>query len=302
MAGVVKGMSKCGFNRVLVGDVIWRQVALPAILHGVEIIQVTKGCMEAVEGAQKGLGRVLTGARRGAPISAIRGELGWERVKAWIEKRQINFYGRLKSNPVKSWATMVLEKLEQVSGGRKSAWLRKVEENMTKLEIGEYRGASQSRWKKGVKRKVCQEEEDKWRSEVEELKSIYRFRKRPRLADYWKISEGGHIIFGILTGTLATRSYLQKIGQDRSGKCICGEEENISHFMLYCERWEDHRRELIKLIEERGEEVEEEDEGRIGQMIGMNEELEMEDRLKIGGVIRQMWREREKVMTEVENQ
>ena len=92
---------------------------------------------------------------------------------------------------------------------------------------------------------------------------------------------------------MPTRGYLHRIGKRDSGGCICGEEEDIQHFMLHCNRWNEQRQDLIQMVRDRGREVEPEGDGRIGQMIGMEGDMGIEERRKIGRKVLEMWNERQ---------
>ena len=48
-AGIILGMAKESFDPISVGEALWQGVAIPAVLHGSEVVSVTMGKGGTVE-------------------------------------------------------------------------------------------------------------------------------------------------------------------------------------------------------------------------------------------------------------
>jgi len=68
----------------MVGKTFWRHLALPSVLHGTNILNLTKDDIRKLRTVENSIYKQLLGAPCYAQICTLRGEMGSSNVKARI--------------------------------------------------------------------------------------------------------------------------------------------------------------------------------------------------------------------------
>ena len=56
---------------------MWKSIAVPSIMYGMNVMKWTKGELDKLEVSQNKLGRMALGENRYVGLEAIRGDMGW---------------------------------------------------------------------------------------------------------------------------------------------------------------------------------------------------------------------------------
>ena len=94
--GRIKSMSKESFNRLEVAEALWENVAIPALMYGMECMHLTKTELDKLESIQRNLAKWILGHDRNAAGVAAITELGWKSMHHRYEMKKVLMYGRLK--------------------------------------------------------------------------------------------------------------------------------------------------------------------------------------------------------------
>lgn len=78
-------------NKLLIGKTYWKSVALPTILYGAEILNLTEKDIKTLECIENSVYRQILGASKYTPVCCLRGEIGASSMKARITKRRLLF-------------------------------------------------------------------------------------------------------------------------------------------------------------------------------------------------------------------
>ena len=101
--GLVLKMANNSHDRVNVGAILWKSCALPSVLHGIEIITLSKHCIHEMESIQARFGAALMGVRSSTAHCAIRKELGLPTIESLIYKRKLIYAARVANLPMNTW-------------------------------------------------------------------------------------------------------------------------------------------------------------------------------------------------------
>jgi hypothetical protein len=291
LAGIIKAVARTGTNNI--GNLAWTKVALPAILYGTEIFNPSKRCVKQLETIQNGVGRYITRGEKWTAVSAIRGELGWDTVQTEIDRRQLGFYGRLQKKNSQSWVGKIRDGIDKETGHKIPGWSKEIRDKLNSYHLLEKVEGDDMIWKNRVKKQVKEEEGRKWQEEVNQKDSLrnYMYKENPGFANYWQWKEGSKIAFNIISGSLRTRQKLRQMGNQDEGRCVCGAEEDVEHFILKCPK-RAKQREILEDItrgeEQKAESIREYVQRLIGVGIGNGKGQ------KIGQLLQEMWQDRER--------
>ena len=96
-ASLILPMAKDSFDPVVVGTNLWKSIALPSVLYGIEIISVTQSIINEMDSIQGRFCASLIGVRITASHTAIRRELGLPSIESMIYKRKLLYWNRLRN-------------------------------------------------------------------------------------------------------------------------------------------------------------------------------------------------------------
>lgn len=113
------------------------------------------------------------------------------------------------------------------------------------------------RW---IKRKVKEESEEEWQKEWDEaIVGRWTHRLIPDIKK-WKERKHGEMEFYLtqaLTGHGSFNSFRKRIGKTSSDQCWfqCEEQDTPEHTLLHCQKWREERRQMLRELGTREEEV-----------------------------------------------
>ena len=251
--GRLASVARCRANRYEVVRGLWKGVAIPSIMYGLETFVWPKKDMDRLEVSQNKVGRVALGANRYAAVEAIRGDMGWSTFKERIGKAVLRYTVRLLRMDANRWARKVHE--WNVEG----KWMRDSVRMQIWAEvglIGVARGeASMKRCKGLIDKCVEKKGLEEWLRGVREKVTLvwYRGKDQPRYERLYDGSFGGELLFKARTKSLEVNSRVYRWENDGSKLCIMcrvGEDETVEHLMLECERYEYERQRMLETVVE----------------------------------------------------
>ena len=115
-------------------------MALESILHGIQVISVTKANITQLDSIQASFAADLIGVKRSSSHAAILRELGWNTLSSTIMKRKLLFWARLSKLDDNTWANKALKECMSAqkphSGGWKSDYRMEIQKLHTECRIG----------------------------------------------------------------------------------------------------------------------------------------------------------------------
>ena len=118
-------------NKLLIGKTYWKSAALPSILHGTEVIFLSKKYIADLQTVENKALRYTVNARKSTAISALRGEIG-SSLQASRDMRSKIFYFKhilLHNNLLKE---ILLHQFEE---RQPSKWIQHIKTYMQVLSI-----------------------------------------------------------------------------------------------------------------------------------------------------------------------
>ena len=82
-------------NKLLIGNTYWKSVALPSILYGINVINLTEDDIKSLQTIENSVYRAILGAQDYAPNSTLRSEIGASLMKTRIINTRINYMKRM---------------------------------------------------------------------------------------------------------------------------------------------------------------------------------------------------------------
>ena len=107
MYGIINGKTNLRVNKFQVIRGLWKGLAVPTIMYGLEIIDITGKEKNGLEVVQNKAARKALGANKHVAIEALRGEMGWSTFEERINMTKIKYRVRLELMESKKWAKKV---------------------------------------------------------------------------------------------------------------------------------------------------------------------------------------------------
>lgn len=281
---------------------LWKSVAVPSIMYGIEAIGFTKRDIAELDRIQNRVGRLGLGANRFVAVEAIRGEMGWSSFEERMAKAKLKYRIRLHTMEECRWAKRAFK----WSKG-KSAWgrdLKRVVQQFGTAEtlgigvervrgMGRVRGilggdnegrknSLRREWKGRIDKRVRKVGLQKWQEGAahKQTLALYKRKTFPRRELAYDGSWGSKLLCKARTGSLELRSRVGMWNGDGTtlcGKCEGNHEETLSHFMLQCPHYGNERQGFLEMVRELvgGEEwtnTEEMEEDRLAMILGLGKE------------------------------
>ena len=303
---------------------IWKNIAVPGLLYGMEVINWTMGEIKQMEVIQNKIGRLALGAKKYAAIEALRGEMGWSTFEERIMKGTLRFKVRLEEMDGSRWAKKIY-----LEAGNSSRWMKGCAINAQKgglfrtWDLNE-RGENQWRlaytrgdtsryemkkWKILINERVSEYGLEKWRNGIEGKTSLARYGKKkcPKKETFYDGSWVSSLLFGARSGSLDLNERTYRFNDTRSKICEHGciqggrqREETVQHIMTECEGYPEAMDWAIReyndiLGEQRFREISEssEDQG-LDFLIGLEDDVPPEVLEVTKAYLGLIWIEREK--------
>ena len=270
MYGIINGKTNLRVNKFQVIRGLWKGLAVPTIMYGLEVIDITGKEKKGLEVVQNKAARKALGANKHVAIEALRGEMGWSTFEERMEKTKINYRIRLEHMEEKRWAKRIFN-----WKGRNSKF--KKQSNMCMNKIGMKITTSnndkeiklngvvldgerkiQGKVKKEVKKKGL----NKWKENISKKRSLrwYKEKEIPKTENIFNGSWESTLLFKARTDSLEVNKKKKKWGGDND-KCEHCESlgrkqvETLEHLIIESEIYEEERKEfeekILKIIRER---------------------------------------------------
>ena len=117
--GRLCSVAKLRSNKYEVIRGIWKSIAVPSLMYGMETIPWTVGELNKMEAVQNKIGRLALGGNKFVGTEAIRGEMGWSTFEERIMKSKLRFKIRIEKMGDNRW----VERVSQCAGSS-SRWMR----------------------------------------------------------------------------------------------------------------------------------------------------------------------------------
>ncbi len=287
LANMTHSVIERSCSKILIGKTYWKSVALPSILYGINVIEVTETEIVKLQRIENGVFRRILGAPSYAPVATLRGEIGASSMRVRVREGQLKYLRHL----LVEGNDLVRGVAEEVWESRQGRWVKKMVEEMRKLR--EVRGSITNETKESIKIKMQEIDTRQWKEELNEKGSLVPYAK-------WRKEIGGQdsmyfndhaseLLYRCRSNTMQLKDRKRFIGEATECK-LCGEEkEDLEHFLLWCPAYATERAESQILQQPYEEEV-------LGKLLFENNNITESKQM-----ILKLWRKREKLMKDTEN-
>ena len=110
---------------------MWKNIAVPGIMYGMNVLGVTEKELKDLETIQNKIGRLALGGNKLERVQAIRGEMGWSTFEDRCIKATLKYKVRLEKMGEDRWAKKVYRDV-----GNKSKWLKGCVRSVGKIGMG----------------------------------------------------------------------------------------------------------------------------------------------------------------------
>ena len=255
---------------------VWKSVAVPGIMYGMDVIAWNDGELDKLEVVQNRIARLALGAPRWTAVEALRGDMGWSTFNERRMKAALRYKVRLERMNDERWARKMY-----LWNMRVSKWNRKCHALVRKCDLNEIwaypvhnrqgdewlmtvQGVSGiewdvKEWKKEIEKRVRICGLRIWKQGMGRKDSLklYRMKEMPKYECIYDGSRGGDLMFCVRANALSVNARTYRWNERREDICfMCnsGERETVEHLMMECEAYESERLEMIGVIlDERGE-------------------------------------------------
>ena len=254
--GRLGSVARCRANKYEVVRGVWKGMAVPSLLYGLETIPWTVKDIDKLEMVQRRVGRLTLGANKYVAVEAIRGDMGWSTFKERIDKGILGYILRLEEMEERSWARKVYEFSKD--GSRWSKMCRRLErryDGQIRLGRQEVREGGTTRMKREINKCVQRKGWEEWRQGMREKTTLewYRTKEVPGREWLYDGSLGGDLIFKARTKSLELNSRVYRWRNEGSSLCrMCeaGVDETVDHLLLECVCYDAERNEMVEGIDE----------------------------------------------------
>ena len=228
-------------NKVLIGKTFWKHVALPSVLHGMPIVELTKTDLAKLQRIENGVYRRILGGQRYTPICTLRGDIG----ASLMESRNIEtklIYYKYMLNCKNELLREIMKDMEE----KKHKFYKECKIHMETLGIEDI----EQETKNSIKDKVKNRDSELWKNELREKSSlsIYRLMKENiKEETIYENNFASVLWYRARANTLPLENRKRFQDQDTTCKICQKESEDILHFLLECEAYTKERSKIIEL-------------------------------------------------------
>ena len=120
--GKILALANNSFDKIKVGCALWQNVAIPAILYGVEILKLKSEDLTKLDSIQAEFIASLLGVSKSCSHVGLLKELNWVPISSYIMKMKLKYWVRLCSLPEQSWAKKAWMECSAAINETKGAW------------------------------------------------------------------------------------------------------------------------------------------------------------------------------------
>lgn len=234
MANMTYSVIEKSCNKLLIGKTYWKGVVLPCLLYGLGVVVWSGGELEKLQKVENSVWRCILGAPGYAPITAMRGDIGASTMLVRDIKSKLKYVRYAINSGNKLLSTIMTE----IMHNKEDPYVRKVEEYMNKIGIGDIDGLMKLTDEK-LEDKARDYDERMWREELESKKTLELYiahKGKIKEEKFYDNTEESILMFKARSNTLKLN--WRKRFEDGNVTCtICGrEEETLYHFLKNCTR------------------------------------------------------------------
>ena len=266
-------------NKMLIGKTFWKGVILPAVLHGIGLMEMSKKEMKKLQAIENRVYGTILGARKGTAIATIRGETGASLVRTRFIRSRLMIAHSIWNGKNKL-VRNILEKMREDIG---NTWNNKLNQYLTEVGITFEQLIEMN--KNQIKRKINEYDSNLWYEDMISKRSlgIYRrFKKGIKDEGIYENRLPSDLLFRARSNTLALNTDNRHRGGDTQCELCNSEEEDMIHFIVRCRALEDKREDYIIQKYWNQDQME-----MVGEMIFDNKETE-----KVQNMLGALWQKR----------
>ena len=279
-------------NRLMVGKVFWKGVALPSLLHSMEAIYLTKAEINKLQIIENKVYRIILRAPRYTPNSALRSEVG---ASCHYTRDMKNKLAYIKYIMNDNGNSLVKDIFLDIFEKQSTKWARVVKEYLKEIDLNIQGLLSITDLDKEIKKLDTKI----WKEEIQQKSTLTNYyRWKPEIGEEERLYGNGidsAILFRARTNTLDLQ-WRKRFTNDDTLCILCKrEEETLDHFILRCEKLNSVRSEHIPELRPQAENSE----IIIKRLLLFQVESD-ESILKNKKSLFKLWKEREKKIKELE--
>ena len=158
-------------NKLLIGKTYWKNIILPSILYGTNIINLSEDDIRELQTIEYGVYRSILNAPPYAPNTTLRGEIGASLMKKRIMNGRLNYMKSIQSGRNEILHT-ILDKLIIEQGTK---WMKTTQKYMDEVKLKVTDIEMQS--KEEIKQKLIAWDNKQWKHEIESKSSLLIYRQ-----------------------------------------------------------------------------------------------------------------------------
>ena len=242
-------------NKLMIGKTYWKSAALPAILHGTEVIYLSKKHINKLQIEENKALRYTVHAVKCTAISALRGEIGTSLQESRDMKSKILFIKHIMQHN-----NLMKEILMQQYEERKpSKWMKQIKSYMKAVNINLYN--IEHIQNNEIKKRVQELDNSLWKADLIEKSTLTLYRRYKMQIhdeqDIYDNTAASVTLFRARTNTLLLGIKRKHQGGDIICELCKSEAEDLQHFILRCTALSETRKHIIILQQPYKEDQEE---------------------------------------------
>ena len=221
-------------NKLLIGKTCWKSVALPTILYGTNIVNLTEENIKVLQRIENSVYRTILGAAHYTANATLRGEIGSLLMKRRIINSRFNFIISINTG-----RNQLLEHtLREIEMDGSTKWIKTTVKYMS--ETGIHSGKLRTESKADVKKLRYSWDKKLWIEDIGRKSSlnIYRrFKTDISEEDIYDNRPSSRILNKARTNALQLNHRNRHVNKE-THCMVCGDvnkREDIYHFLLHCE-------------------------------------------------------------------
>jgi hypothetical protein len=258
---------------------VWKSVAVPSIMYGLDVIAYSEGELDKLELVQNRVARLALGAPRWTAVEALRGDMGWSTFKERRMRSVLRYKVRLERMDDERWARKMY--MWNIKGskwarrcralvrkcGMHEAWVRQGPAGPKDEWVVTVRGAigiewDEKEWKREINKRVKDYGLKVWKQGMEgkDTLRLYQMKAMPKYECMYDGSRGGDLLFCVRAGALGVNGRTYRWNERREDKCfMCDgdEKETAEHLVMECGAYERERLSMMEVIMNEGGEINE---------------------------------------------
>ena len=120
--GILGSAAKVRASKYEVLREVWKSVAVPSIMYGLDVIAYSDGELDKLELVQNRVARLALGAPRWTAVEALRGDMGWSTFKERRMRSVLRYKVRLEQMDDERWAQKMYKWYIMVSKWARRCW------------------------------------------------------------------------------------------------------------------------------------------------------------------------------------